>query len=181
MRLIERESGLEGLVVRPLSARVLPKTVPERRGWVDRSTFEGITGRSRRPQIRMAEVFGLADYPCPSGGCRLTDPGFAGRMKDLLDHGDGIGLRDAKLLRIGRHFRLGATAKAIVARDEEECGRLLALAREGDTVLECAEHNGPTTLLVGRPDPGAIDVAAQLTAGHGQGKASPAVEVIVSW
>ena len=77
MRLIEKEAGLEGLILRPLSAKLLPPSIPEREGWVDRETLLSIQGRSRKPQIQLAAIFGIQDYPCPAGGCLLTDPGFA--------------------------------------------------------------------------------------------------------
>ena len=82
MKLIEAEAGLEGLVVRPLSAALLEPTIPEQKGWIDRSRLLKIRGRSRKPQIELARTYGLTDYPCPAGGCLLTDAGFAGRMMD---------------------------------------------------------------------------------------------------
>ena len=149
MRLIERESGADGLVLRPLSARLLEPSLPEREGWVDRAEMLSIAGRSRKPQIALARELGLNDYPCPAGGCRLTDPGFAGRMKDLLDHEPEITARDVHLLRWGRHFRLSPTSKAVVGRNEEENGRISSLAGTDDILMEPSALPGPTTLLVG--------------------------------
>src|SRR3990172_5077850 len=84
MRLIEKEAGLEGVILRPLSAKLLPVTVPEKEGWVNRETLLAFQGRSRKPQMKLADHYGIHDYPSPAGGCLLTDPGFARRMKDLM-------------------------------------------------------------------------------------------------
>jgi len=97
MRLIEKEGGLDGLILRPLSAKFLPPTIPEKEGWVDREKLLAIQGRSRKPQIRLAEAFGIRDYPCPAGGCLLTDPQFAKRMKDLIVHNPDFTLNDVHL------------------------------------------------------------------------------------
>ncbi|NQT21487.1 MAG: hypothetical protein HQ592_17410, partial [Planctomycetes bacterium] len=86
MAIIERESGLDGLIVRPLCAKALEPSIPEKEGWVDRSKLLGITGRSRKPQIALAESYGINDYPCPAGGCLLTDAGFAARLRALMQH-----------------------------------------------------------------------------------------------
>ncbi len=147
MRMIDRESGTEGLVLRPLSAALLEPSLPEREGWVDRARMLSISGRSRKPQIALARELNLNDYPCPAGGCRLTDPGFAGRMKDLLDHVQDITPRDVQLLRWGRHFRLQPSTKAVVGRNEEENLKIAALADPGDIVIEPLTLPGPTTLL----------------------------------
>ena len=106
MRIIDRESGLEGRVLRPLSAHLLPPTMPERQGIVQREKLLGIRGRSRREQMALARGYGIADYPCPAGGCRLTEPGFARRMRDLVAHRMDFDLNDVSLLKVGRHFRL---------------------------------------------------------------------------
>lgn len=148
MRLIEREAGAEGLVLRPLSAGLLEPSLPERKGWVDRAKLLSISGRSRKPQIALARELGLNDYPCPAGGCRLTDPGFAGRMKDLLDHEPEITVRDVRLLRWGRHFRLSPTSKAVVGRNEEENKQVSSLAGPEDRLIEPSALPGPTTLLM---------------------------------
>ena len=131
MCLIERESGLDGRLLRPLSARLLPPTIPEKEGLVDRDKLLTIEGRSRKPQIALAEQYHINDYPCPAGGCRLTDPGFASRMRDLVRHKEDFDLNDVNLLKVGRHFRLSPGVKAVVGRNEEENHRILALAKEG--------------------------------------------------
>ncbi|MFW6159171.1 MAG: hypothetical protein ACOC8E_07430 [Planctomycetota bacterium] len=178
MKQAVREAGLERLVLRPLCAKRLSPTVPEERGWVDRDRLLGLTGRSRKPQMRLAEELGIADYPSPAGGCLLTDPGFACRLRELLDHRDAD-VDDVAPLRVGRHFRLDDRTKAIVARDEAECHELESLARDGDTLLEAAEFTGPTTLLRGETSDDNLRAAARLTAAYGKGKAEPLVTVAV--
>ncbi len=168
MSLVEREAGAEGLVLRPLSAKLLGPSIPERDGWVDREKLLAISGRSRKPQIGLARELGIGDYPCPAGGCRLTDPGFAGRMKDLLDHEPEITVRDVRLLRWGRHFRLSPASKAVVGRNEEENGRISSLAGAEDILIEPVTVTGPTTLLAGsrtaEEREGAYGIAAAYTA-----------------
>jgi tRNA-uridine 2-sulfurtransferase len=147
MELIERESGLAGLILRPLSAALMAPTIPEQNGWVDRAKLLGISGRSRKPQIALADEYGLHDYPCPAGGCLLTDAIFAARMRDLMKHQPDFSLHEVQLLKLGRHFRLSAATKLVVGRDEAENERLLTLARPRDILLEMAEMMGPLSLL----------------------------------
>ena len=146
MRLIEREAGLEGLVLRPLSAKALGETLPEKNGWVAREALLAISGRGRRGQMALAEKLGVNDYPCPSGGCLLTDPQFSRRLKDLICYGR-LNLEDVYLLKVGRHFRLNEQAKLVVGRNEPEDGQLLNLARDGDYLFMPGEKMaGPTCI-----------------------------------
>ena len=142
LKIIERESGLEGLVLRPLSAKLLSPSIPEKEGWIDRERLLGISGRSRKPQMASAAKYGIVDYPCPAGGCLLTDPGFARRMKDLMRHSE-ITLNDIELLKLGRHFRLMPQAKLVVGRNKEENERLLRLAKGDDICFGPVEVMGP--------------------------------------
>ncbi len=146
MKLIEKEAGLNGLVLRPLSAKVLEPTIAEKEGWIKRDKLLAISGRGRREQISLAGKFGINDYPCPSGGCLLTDPEFSKRLKDLMKYGE-FNLENIQLLKIGRHFRLNDTAKIVVGRNEKENKRLLNLARENDYLfMPTDELAGPTSL-----------------------------------
>ncbi|MEW6170880.1 MAG: 7-cyano-7-deazaguanine synthase, partial [Candidatus Omnitrophota bacterium] len=113
LNLIDKESDLEGFVLRPLSAKLLPETIPEKNKWVCRDKLLSYNGRTRKPQIALAKKFNIKDYPCPAGGCLLTDPGFARRLKDLLKY-DKLDLNNIELLKVGRHFRLNSEAKLIV-------------------------------------------------------------------
>ncbi len=146
MRLIEKEAGLEDLVLRPLSARILELTLPEKQGWVIRDKLLAIAGRGRREQMALAREFGINDYPCPSGGCLLTDPEFARRLKDLMRYQE-LNLNEVQLLKLGRHFRLNDKAKLIVGRNEKENQCLLNLTRENDYLFSPSDDlAGPTSL-----------------------------------
>jgi len=118
LRVIERESGLAGLLLRPLSAQHFEPTVPEMEGWVDRGKLLAIKGRSRRELFELAEEIDVKNYPCPAGGCLLTELSFVPKMRDVFDHCDELNLRDFRLLKIGRHCRIGERTKVIIGRDE---------------------------------------------------------------
>jgi len=145
MNLIEREAGLEGLVVRPLSAKLLAPTIPEKNGWISRDRMLDIAGRSRKPQIALARDLGINDYPCAAGGCLLTDPEFAGRIRDLIYH-DELDMQNINLLKSGRYFRLSPSAKLIVGRNEGENKMLAMLAKDGDYLFEPQGINGPAAV-----------------------------------
>jgi len=145
LQIIDKQSGLEGLVLRPLSARLLSETLPEKTGWVDRNKLLNFSGRRRKPQMDLAKAFNIKDYPCSAGGCLLTDPLFAKKVRDLLNHGE-LNLNNIELLKIGRHFRLGPKVKLLVGRDEQENERLLKLAEEGDYLFDTCDIPGPVAL-----------------------------------
>jgi len=146
MRTIDRDAGVEGIVLRPLSAKLLEETVAETRGWVDRGKLYGFSGRSRKPQIDLAVMLGIIDFPNAAGGCLLTDPRFSDRMKDLLSRGL-LTMDNVALLKQGRHFRLSEEAKLVVGRNADENGEIEALARDGDIIFQPpAEIGGPTAL-----------------------------------
>ncbi len=145
---IEEESGLEGLILRPLCAKNLEPTIPEKEGLVDREKLLDITGRSRRGQMDMAEELDIGDYPCPSGGCLLTDKIFSKKVRDLLDHKEDVTTKDLQLLKYGRHFRFEG-AKVVVGKDEFDNTRLRNLAQPGDTLLEPEDFTGPNAIISG--------------------------------
>jgi tRNA-specific 2-thiouridylase len=178
MRLIEKESGLDGLILRPLSAQFLSETIPEREGWVDRRKLLGIQGRSRKPQMRLADDLGIRDYPCAAGGCLLTDPQFGRRMKDLVLHDPAFALNDVHLLKIGRHFRLSPKLKLIVGRNEEENQKVQTFSRAEDQLLKVSHHPGPLSLLRGEFGEGEIEMAASITVRYSKAKNLEKVEVL---
>jgi len=180
MALIDRKAGLEGLILRPLSAHLLRMTIPEREGWVDRKKLLAIQGRSRKPQMKLAEAFGIRDYPCPAGGCLLTDPQFSKRMKDLLTYQADFGLNDVHLLKVGRHFRLSPQVKLVVGRNEEENQRIKTFAREDDGLLKVVHYPGPLTLMRGEAEEDRVEVAAALTARYSKAKDLERVELSFS-
>jgi len=148
LEIIEKESKLEGLILRPLSAKLLKPTIPEKTGLVDRNKLFDIKGRSRKVQIALASKFNIKDYPNPSGGCLLTDPGFSRRMKDLIKHNQNFSLDEVELLKFGRHFRLSPFAKLIVGRDKTENDNLLKFLREDDFCFMPSNTKGP--IAIGR-------------------------------
>ncbi|MDJ0882747.1 MAG: tRNA 4-thiouridine(8) synthase ThiI [Desulfobacterales bacterium] len=178
LRYVEKHSGFDGYILRPLSARNLPATIPEQRGWVDRERLLDLSGRSRKPQIQLAAEFGITEYPTPAGGCLLTDPGYARRLKDLFAHQAHTSNQDLELLKHGRHFRLDASTKIIVGRTQKDNQRIEALHdNDADIHLKLKDFPGPFVAVRGRPSPEALDQAAAICAGYS--KATREVEVIV--
>ncbi len=161
LKIIERESELEGLILRPLSAKLLKPTIPEKKGWLDRKKLLDFCGRTRKPQIKLAGIFGIRDYPCSSGGCLLTVPEFAKRVKDLMAHGE-LNLNNVELLKLGRHFRFSKDAKLVVGRNEKENERLINLAKEGDYSFTPLEIPGPTALGRGHFDNRLIELSCSI-------------------
>ena len=148
LRMVERESGLEGLLLRPLSAKLLPPTIPEKEGWVDREKLLDIQGRSRKRQLELAKMWGIKDYPSPGGGCLLTDPQFSKRLRDLMEN-EELTKENVALLKLGRHFRLRKGVKLVVGRNKEENEELRKLFKRGDFLLEAYSHKGPSAILRG--------------------------------
>ncbi|MCX8118492.1 MAG: hypothetical protein N3G78_11235 [Desulfobacterota bacterium] len=170
MRLIEKEAGLEGLILRPLSAQFLPVTIPEREGWVDRQKLLSIQGRSRKPQIQLADQYRIKDYPCPAGGCLLTDPIFSKRLRDLMACDPDFTLNDVHLLKFGRHFRLSPKVKLVVGRNEEENQKVQTFSLPGDLLLKTVRFPGPLSLLRGGPERREIELAAAITLRYSKGR-----------
>lgn len=145
---IEKQSGLNGRLLRPLSARLLKPTVAELSGMVNRELLLGISGRSRAEQLAMAERFGIREYSSPAGGCLFTDRQIAGRVKDLYDHVKDFSLLDVYLLGVGRHLRLNERLKIIVGRNEPENRELWKFRETADLFLE-PEFKGPSVFARG--------------------------------
>ena len=178
MKIIDKEANLTGLVLRPLCAKHMEPTIPEKLGIVDREQLLQIRGRSRKNQIQLADVFQIKDYPCSAGGCLLTDPEFAHRMRDLVNTCDA-NVNDVNLLKVGRHFRLDQQTKVIVGRNEEENTRVDSLSKEGDVLLTLVDMPGPLTLIRGEITEEKIQTAAQITARYGKSHVLLSVKVSV--
>ena len=163
--IIEKAAVVKGILLRPLTAKNLDSTLPEKEGIVDREKLLDIRGRSRKPQMALAEKFGINKYPNPAGGCLLTDPGFARRVKDAMKHGE-FGADNLALLSIGRHFRISEDARLVVGRDEEENGIIESLIGPGDIIFELTDHEGPTAILRGGASEDSIRIAAGIMAYH---------------
>ncbi|MFH1860329.1 MAG: tRNA 4-thiouridine(8) synthase ThiI [bacterium] len=177
MNLIEKESGLEGLLLRPLSAKLLTPTIPEQNGWIDREKLLDISGRSRKPQIALAKQLNITEYPNPAGGCLLTDRVFAKKMRDLLSHTPDPSWNDIQLLKLGRHFRLSEELKVIVARNDEENKRLVNLIEENDTRLQVTNQKGPIAICRGEINREYLLKAACITARYSDDRGESGIVV----
>jgi len=165
LNIIERESGFEGRILRPLSALLLPETIPEKEGLVDRSKLLDISDRSRKRQMELAAKMGIKDYPSPAGGCKLTEPSFSKRLKDLFAQ-EQYSLEEIELLKLGRHFRLGRGVKLVVGRNKNENEKIQEFFREGDLLFKAKNLKGPVSLLKGayRINDNFVGKSCQITA-----------------
>lgn len=162
LRVIERESGLEGLLLRPLSAKHFDPTIPEREGWVDRERLLAIQGRSRKEQMQLADELDVKNYPCPAGGCLLTEVSFVPKVRDIFDHSEELNLRDFRLIKLGRHFRIGDRTKVLVGRNEAENDLLESAVQAGEATLRWEEGSSPLTVVTGRQDDALLEKAAKI-------------------
>jgi hypothetical protein len=178
LRMIEKRSGLEGYLLRPLTALRLDPTIPEKTGMVDRTLLLGLAGRSRKKQFELSARFGIEDFQTPAGGCLLTDPGFSARVKDLFDH-DISDVNSIETLKVGRHFRLGPNAKLIVGRNENDNIILANLVREGDILLEMEGGASPLSILRGEVSEDMLEIAASVTRRYSKGRGDPRGVVLV--
>lgn len=159
------ESGLDDRLLRPLCARHLPDTLPVKEGWIQRENLLAIHGRSRQEQMRLAEEFGITDYPQPAGGCVLIEKTYAKRVRDAFEHlgKDEVGLTQFRLFRYGRHFRIAENVKIIVGRNQDENEKLEALS-QGQIRIDPMEVMGPTTLVEGNPTEEQLQTCCSLSA-----------------
>ena len=179
MPVIARESGADDLLLRPLCAKNLAPTRPEREGWVDRDALFGFHGRNRKPQMALAESFGFSDYAQPAGGCCfLTDAQYASKLNDLWQARGtrDYELDDIMLLKVGRHIRPASHYKLIVGREEGE-NRYLEGYRKRFLHLRTTEFPGPLALIDGAPEPRDVTLAARILARYSRGRAAPRVAV----
>jgi hypothetical protein len=167
---IDKEAGVIDTVLRPLSAKLLRTTIAEQKGIIDRGMLYALSGRSRKPQIALAGEFGMKDYPSPGGGCLLTEPNYAFRLKDLLAHDPNPAIRDIDLLRIGRHFRYSPQCKIIVGRDKAENAIIESMVADSDYLLRVEGYGSPMTLVTGEITDESLRLAAALCARYSDAK-----------
>jgi len=163
MENIDKEAGVQGLILRPLSAKMLKETMPEKEGVVDRKKLLDIEGRSRKRQIELAKFYGIGEYLTPSGGCLLTYAGSSDKVRDLIKYSQ-LTMAHARLLKLGRHFRLDEKAKFIVGKDDAENERISAIKESGAIFLNAQDFPGPMGVL---PDGGSkesVELAASVLA-----------------
>lgn len=159
---VAKNSGYQDYILRPLSAQLLEPIKAERDGKIDRSRLLAIQGRGRKPQMQLAIDFGIKDYAPPAGGCLLTDPMFARRLRDLFSHEEDRDIRDIELLKYGRHFRINGNFKIIVGRNNADNTALQALAKGNDNVLFMADFPGPQVIVPYGGDEYIVNMAAAL-------------------
>jgi tRNA U34 2-thiouridine synthase MnmA/TrmU len=185
LKTVARDSGFEEYILRPLSAKLLPVTKPEREGKVDRERLLDIRGRSRKPQMELARKYGITEFPEPAGGCRLTEPNFSKRLKDLMQHHKNFSVRDIELLKVGRHLWLSEQVKCIVGRNEAENIKIEELRRPEDILIAPEEIPGPAVLIPGQEGGSFLSreqlmLAASICARYSDAPAGTAVELNVS-
>ena len=181
LRYVEKHSGYEGYILRPLSALKLPETEPERLGWVDRDRLQDIAGRSRKRQIALAADYGITEYPTPAGGCLLTDKQYSQRLRDLFAHEKQVDEAALHMLKYGRHFRLDSATKLIVGRTRKENEKLGGLYRPGvDIMLKTDRFPGPLALIPGGGDWENVRFAAAICAGYSKAPDDAAATVSVT-
>jgi tRNA U34 2-thiouridine synthase MnmA/TrmU len=179
LNLIARESGFADLLLRPLSAKLLKTTAPEVRGWVDRERLLNLSGRGRKRQMALAAAYGITRYPAPAGGCLLTDPGYASRLKELLGHVQEASRPDLELLKYGRHFRLPRGAKVVVGRTQRENEAIQALKSPGNFLLQVDQYPGPLVLGCGAESEADLAAAVELAAAYSDAPPGAPVTVTV--
>lgn len=182
MPVVARESGAKDRLLRPLCAKLLPPTLPEREGWVDREALHGFHGRSRKPQMALAAQYGFEGYAQPAGGCCfLTNAQYSAKLADLWKSRGtrDYELDDIMLLKVGRHLRPRPHFKLVIAREEGE-NRFLRGYRHMFTHLRTLSHPGPLAMLDGEAGAADLDLAARLVARFSQGRDAGKVEVEVA-
>jgi tRNA U34 2-thiouridine synthase MnmA/TrmU len=178
LRYVEKRSGFDGYIVRPLSAKKLPTTLPEQQGLLNRDLLLDISGRSRKPQIKLAEEFGVTSYPSPAGGCLLTDKGYSSRLKDLFDHQDSYTEGEFYLLKHGRHLRLNKNNKIVVGRTKEDNEKIIKYYNPSvDTIIKVKSFPGPTVLMPRGGSKEIMILASSICAGYSKAPDATLVEV----
>lgn len=182
MPVIAKQSGADDLLLRPLCAKNLAPTLPEREGWVQREALHDFSGRSRKPQFALAKQFAIEEYAQPAGGCCfLTNEHYSNKLKDLWQHRGkrDYELDDVMLLKVGRHLRPSESFKLIIGRDEGE-NNFLGGYRHQYANLEAVHHDGPFALIDGEASAEDMHLAARIVARFGDGKTADQVEVAVN-
>lgn len=180
MAVVAKQSGAEGLLLRPLCAKLLAPTIPEENGWVNREKLFDINGRSRKMQLELAAKFGYQDHPQPAGGCLLTDENFCRRLKNLWEFRQrrDYSSQDLELLKTGRHLKPAPNLRLIISHNEAD-NYILQNYQTKFISLMCTSHNGPLALLEGSAETETLEFAAKILARFSQGKNAEQVTVEV--
>ena len=183
MLVIQKQSGVDSLLLRPLCALNLPETKPELEGWVDRSKLLGITGLGRKEQFKLAEKFGIEDYATPAGGCCfLTDKQYSDKLVDLWEskNSKDYELDDIMLLKVGRHIRYTPEFKLIISIEEGENNYLNGYKNQYAYIYS-SSHSGPLILIDGDFDKSNEELTAQISARFTQGKSAESVTMVFNY
>lgn len=177
---VEKLSGQKGLIVRPLSAKLLEPTIPEIEGWLDREKLLDISGRSRKRQMELAEYFHIKEYPSPAGGCLLTEANYSRRLRHLLKIKEDAAAEELHILSWGRHFNIEDNL-LIIGRNQRENAHIVRAALPGDLLMEAINYPGPVALLrpTGEKEPD-LNYIGSIVARYGDGKNQPSVTIKVS-
>ena len=178
--MIDKAADVKGLVVRPLYGKIVPQTIAEEQGLIKRELMYDFNGRSRKPQMALAEELGLTEYPAPAGGCLLTDPNYSYKLKDLLDHNKDPEYKDINFLKVGRQFRFSDDCKIFVGRHKEENEAMKALADPDDAMMRVDGCGSPTVILLGNVTEEAIEFAASICARYSDANKEHEVKVTVT-
>ena len=180
LRYVEKHSDIDGYILRPLSARRLPLSIPEKEGLVNRELLLDISGRSRKPQIKLAEKFGITEYPNPAGGCLLTDKGYSARLKDLFEHRSTYTEKELHLLKYGRHLRFDNNTKLIVGRTKQDNEKIIKYHNPSrDTIIKVKDFPGPIVIVPHRASKDIIIKAASICAGYSKAPGDTKADVQV--
>ena len=180
LRYVEKHSDIDGYILRPLSAGRLPLTIPEKEGLVNRKLLLDISGRSRKPQMKLAEKFGITEYPNPAGGCLLTDKGYATRLKDLFSHQNTYTEKGLHLLKYGRHVRLNNNTKLIIGRTKQDNENIIKYHdSSGDIIIKVKDFPSPIVLVPHKASKDMIIKAAAICVGYSKAPANTQVDVSV--
>lgn len=175
--IVKKESGFSDKILRPLCAKNLNPTKMELEGLVDREKLLDISGRTRKVQMELAENWGIVDYPSPAGGCKLTEPGYANRLKELLEHKGSASVNDLELLRLGRHFRVSDKAKIISCRTGEETTEIKEYLTTEDMIFLAGDFKGSMVIIIGEPSQEDIEFAAKVTGRYCKGRNEERVKI----
>lgn len=178
LNIVKKESGFADKILRPLCAKNLDETEMERSGLVDREKLLNITGRSRKAQMELASKWGITEYPSPAGGCKLTEPGYAIRLKDSLDNSEFISESEIELLRYGRHFRVSENAKIIAARTGDEVKEIKKYIDDSFIAMNASKYTGALVIIQGKPTEKEIELGARIAARYSKGRDEEEVEVM---
>jgi len=164
---VQKLSNHEELIVRPLSAKLMPPSKPELEGWIDREKLLNINGRSRHIQLELAKEIGLKDFDTPGGGCLLTEIQFSEKLRDFIKY-DRLDVEDIDTLKAGRHLRLPKGAKLIVGRDKDDNEKLKNTNSSKYYSAKILDATGPICLFQKNASQEDIDLATSIIITYGR-------------